>query len=416
MKKEIEIKAKAGKGAAAVLASARSETKNEALKAIAAKLISGTKHILSENKKDISAGKDKGLSEAFIERLTLNEKRIKDMAEGLSIVAGLNDPVGSIMDQWKRPNGLHIKKVRVPIGLIGIIYESRPNVTVDAAALCLKAGNAVILKGGSDAINSNKALASVIQEGLGEAGLPDCSVSLIESTDRAAVKELLNQRKYIDCIIPRGGAGLIQTVVENSRIPVIETGVGNCHAYVEASADHDMAESIVINAKTQRPSVCNAIETLLVDEAVAEKFVPRIVKKLKDLGVEVRGCSKTMSLAPGVKPASEDDYFTEFLALILAVKVVSGIEEAVEHIAKYGSHHSETIITENKRKAAFFTSRLDSAAVYVNASTRFTDGFEFGFGSEIGISTQKLHARGPMGLAELTSYKYVIEGTGQIRK
>lgn len=407
------IKARA---AAVAMGLMSTKKKNEAIEAVAAEIERSRGNILSENNKDIEAGIKKGLSKALIERLTLNDKRIDSMIEGIKQVIALRDPVGEIIDEFKRPNGLKIKKVRVPLGVIAMIYESRPNVTVDAAVLCLKAGNCVILKGGSDAINSNKAISDAICKAAASKGLPDGAVSLIGTTDRDAVKELLSERKYIDCVIPRGGAGLINTVVETSSIPVIETGVGNCHAFVERTADLKMAEEIVLNAKVQRPSVCNAIETLLVDEGVAGDFLPRIAQKLKNAGVEMRGCKKTLSVLRDIKQATEDDWYAEYLDLILAIKIVSGTDEAIEHISRYGSRHSETIITKDKKEADKFTSSLDSAAVYVNASTRFTDGFEFGFGAEIGISTQKLHARGPMGLKELTSYKYVVRGNGQVRK
>ena len=407
------IKARAS---AARIAGLTPAEKNSALLEIAAQIDADRARILEANKKDLEAGGKKGLSKALIERLTLNDQRIASMIDGIKQVAGLPDPVGEVLDDITRPNGLRIQKVRVPIGVIAIIFESRPNVAVDASVLCLKAGNCVVLKGGSDAINSNSAITDAIRKALKTKGLPEDAISLVKSTDRETVKELLKQKRYIDCVIPRGGAGLINMVVENSSIPSIETGVGNCHAYVEKTADPKMASDIVFNAKVQRPSVCNAIETLLVDEAIAGSFLPEMAARLKDAGVELRGCKKTREILADIKEAAEDDWFAEYLDLILAVKIVSGIDEAIEHIQKYGSHHSETIITADQEKARQFTSALDSAAVYVNASTRFTDGCEFGMGAEIGISTQKLHARGPMGLKELTSYKYVIHGSGQIRK
>lgn len=407
------IKARAS---AARIAGLTPAEKNSALLEIAAQIDADRALILEANKKDLEAGGKKGLSKALIERLTLNDQRIASMIDGIKQVAGLPDPVGEVLDDITRPNGLRIQKVRVPIGVIAIIFESRPNVAVDASVLCLKAGNCVVLKGGSDAINSNSAITDAIRKALKTKGLPEDAISLVKSTDRETVKELLKQKRYIDCVIPRGGAGLINMVVENSSIPSIETGVGNCHAYVEKTADPKMASDIVFNAKVQRPSVCNAIETLLVDEAIAGSFLPEMAARLKDAGVELRGCKKTREILADIKEAAEDDWFAEYLDLILAVKIVSGIDEAIEHIQKYGSHHSETIITADQEKARQFTSALDSAAVYVNASTRFTDGCEFGMGAEIGISTQKLHARGPMGLKELTSYKYVIHGSGQIRK
>lgn len=416
MNKELDTKCSRARNASLKLAVAGTAVKNAALKAMAAALNKNRGVIIAENKKDIDAGTKKGLSTALIDRLTLTDKRIDSMIEGVLQIAELPDPVGEVIEEFSRPNGLKIKKVRVPLGTIAIIYESRPNVTVDAAALCLKAGNTVVLRGGSDAINSNLCISGIISSAAYSAGIPEGSIEFIETTDREAVVELMSKRRYIDCIIPRGGAGLIEMVVENSRIPVIETGVGNCHAYVEASADQKMAVDIVVNAKTQRPSVCNAIETLLVDEKIAQEFLPAVIKELKVRGVEIRGDEKAKKIVPDIKAAAEDDWYAEYLDLVIAVKIVSGADEAIDHITKYGSHHSETIITKDKEKAKQFTSRVDSAAVYVNASTRFTDGFEFGLGAEIGISTQKMHARGPMGLREITSYKYVIEGTGQIRK
>ncbi len=413
---EVIEKASAAKKAAMALSVMDTKTKNAALLAVASSLLSSSKALLEANKKDIEAARAKGLSKALIDRLSLSEARIKDMAEGLKKVAGLKDPVGEVICKWKRPNGLMIKKVRVPLGVIAIIYEARPNVTVDAAALCLKSGNCVVLRGGSDAVNSNIFLADLISKAASSCGIPDGAVGLINSTDRKAVEELLSLRQYIDCAIPRGGAGLIDMVVEKSRVPVIETGVGNCHAYVEESANQKMAREIVFNAKVQRPSVCNAIETLLVDEKIAAGFLPSMIERLKSAGVRIKGCSKTRRIDPSLEEASEEDWKTEYLDLILAVRVVAGIDEAIEHITQYSTGHSETIITRDRKKARLFTSKLDSAAVYVNASTRFTDGGEFGFGAEIGISTQKLHARGPMGLNELTSYKYVITGSGQVRK
>ena len=337
------------------------------------------------------------------------------MADGLNIVRGLPDPIGEVIGEWRRPNGLKIKKVRVPLGVIGIIYEARPNVTVDSAALCLKAGNAVILRGGSDAIKSNIELTRLIADAAYSAGIPEGAIQLIEETDRSSAEELMQAREYVDVLIPRGGQNLIRTVVQKSTVPVIETGEGNCHAYVEKSADLKMALDIVFNSKVSRPSVCNAIETLLVDEAIADQFLPLMKKRLDEGQVELRGCAKARRILPEIKLATEDDWRTEYLALILAVKVVSGVEEAIAHINKYGTRHSETIVTKDKEAMRKFGAEVDAAAVYTNASTRFTDGFEFGFGAEIGISTQKLHARGPMGLTELTSYKYVIEGNGQIR-
>ena len=412
---EVIEKAKAAKLASRKLALIPSKVKNYALERMAEALNKEAKAILYANSVDLEAAQKKDLSRSLIDRLSLDGQRIKGMIDGLYLVKNLADPIGETLAEWRRPSGLKIKKVRVPLGVIGIIYEARPNVTVDSTALCLKSGNAVVLRGGSDAINSNIMLTKVIREAAYNAGIPDGSIQLIEDTSRIAAEDLMGAREYLDVLIPRGGKGLIQTVVNKSKVPTIETGEGNCHAYVEKTADLKMAAEVVMNAKCQRPSVCNAIETLLVDEAVAEKFLPVVFKRLTDAGVELRGDQKVRAIDPSVKLATEEDWKTEFLSLILAVKIVSNVEEAVEHINKYGTKHSETIITKDKKAAQYFTDNVDAAAVYTNASTRFTDGGEFGFGAEIGISTQKLHARGPMGLAELTSYKYVIQGSGQIR-
>ncbi|MBU0629486.1 MAG: glutamate-5-semialdehyde dehydrogenase [Candidatus Margulisbacteria bacterium] len=403
------------KNASRKLAVTSENTKNYALAKMAEALAANAEYILKANSLDLEAGEKKNISTALLDRLALDGKRIKAMADGLNVVKGLPDPVGEVIGEWKRPNGLKIKKVRVPLGVIGIIYEARPNVTVDSAALCLKAGNAVILRGGSDAIRSNLELARIIAEAAYSAGIPDGAVQLIEDTERSSAEELMRAREYVDVLIPRGGKNLIQTVVQKSTVPVIETGEGNCHAYVEKTADLKIAVEIVNNAKVSRPSVCNAIETLLVDEAVAGKFLPMIKEKLDAAYVELRGCDKTRQIISGIKAATEEDWGTEYLGLVLAVKVVAGVEEAIAHINKYGTKHSETVISKDKEALRKFSAEVDAAAVYANASTRFTDGFEFGFGAEIGISTQKLHARGPMGLRELTSYKYVIEGNGQIR-
>lgn len=412
---EVVEKAKAAKSASLKLGSIPAKIKNAALDEMTKALDKNSKTILEANSIDLEAGEKKELSRALLDRLMLDGKRIHDMIDGLYIVKNLPDPVGEILSDWRRPNGLRIKKVRVPFGVIGIIYESRPNVTVDSAALCLKAGNAVVLRGGSDAINSNKALTRAIREAAYNAGIPDGAIQLIENTSHESAEELMALREYIDVLIPRGGKNLIQTVVKKSLIPTIETGEGNCHAYVEKSADLKMAVNIVYNAKVSRPSVCNAIETLLVDEAIADKFLPMVFSKLREAKVELRGDAKVLMIDQTVKPATEEDWSTEYLALILAVKIVKDVEEAVSHINKYGTRHSETIITKDKKASEYFSAYVDAAAVYTNASTRFTDGGEFGFGAEIGISTQKLHARGPMGLAELTSYKYIVSGTGQVR-
>ncbi len=416
MEKEIIAKAKAAKEAARKLAYTSTGVKNNALLAIAGELRKQSDYILKENARDVEAGKEKGLSKALIDRLLLTEERVEDMARGLETVSSLADPVGEVESMWTRPNGLQVGRIRVPMGVVGIIYEARPNVTVDAAGLCLKAGNAVVLRGGSEAINSNKAIARVIAAAAEAAGIPQGAVQLIENTDRAAVNVMLTLNEYLDVLIPRGGAGLIQTVVQNATVPVIETGVGNCHVYVDSEADPEMAEDIVINAKCQRPGVCNAIESMLVHKEIAEKFLPTALQKLKESGVEVRGCEKTRNIVPWVTPATEDDYAAEFLDLVIAVKVVESIDEAMDHIYRYGTGHSEAIITDSYHNGRRFQREVDAAAVYINASTRFTDGGMFGFGAEIGISTQKLHARGPMGLKELTTIKYIIFGEGQVRE
>ena len=413
---EVEQKCSQAASAARKLTTIPTEIKNKALLAMAQSLGEKAKAIIDANNVDVEAAGKKGLSRALIDRLSLDWNRIKGMIQGLETVAKFPDPVGETLAQWRRPNGLRIKKIRVPLGVIGIIYEARPNVTVDSAALCLKSGNAVILRGGSDAINSNIEIHKTISDAAYSAGIPVGAIQLIEDTSRETAQELMTMRKFVDVLIPRGGASLIKSVIENSNIPVIETGEGNCHAYVEKTADLKMASDIVFNAKVSRPSVCNAIETLLVDEAIADKFLPIALSRLERANVEIRGDEKTKRIYPAVKSATEDDWRTEFLALIIAVKVVSGIDEAIEHVTRYGTKHSETIVTKDKNSADKFLREIDAAAVYVNASTRFTDGFEFGFGAEIGISTQKLHARGPMGLAELTSYKYLVYGTGQIRE
>jgi glutamate-5-semialdehyde dehydrogenase len=412
---EVSQKGLAAKTASRQLALAATRVKNDALARMADALAGNARTILEANSLDLEAGDKKGLSRALLDRLALDGKRIEGMIEGLNAVKALPDPVGELLAEWKRPNGLKIRKVRVPLGVIGIIYEARPNVTVDSAALCLKSGNAVILRGGSDAIKSNIELARVISGAAREAGLPAGSIQLIEDTNRETAQELMAAREYVDVLIPRGGKNLIQTVSKEATIPVIETGEGNCHAYVEKSADLKMAAEIVYNAKVSRPSVCNAIETLLVDREAAAVFIPPLFAKLREAKVELRGDETVGKIDPAVKAATDDDWQTEFLSLILAVKVVSGVQEAIDHINKYGTRHSETIVTKDKKAAAKFQAEVDAAAVYVNASTRFTDGFVFGLGAEIGISTQKLHARGPMGLAELTSYKYLVEGSGQVR-
>ncbi len=390
------------------------ESKNKALLAVADALVSESSRIIDQNAIDLKNGEEKGMHPGLLDRLRLDESRIKGMAEGLRQVAFLPDPVGEVLETMERPNGLIIEKRRVPIGVIGIIYESRPNVTADAFGLCFKSGNAVILKGGSDAICSNMAITSVIREALAKEGILRETIQMIESTDREVAREFMKLREYVDLLIPRGGAGLIRSVVENSTIPVIETGTGNCHIYVDESADLEKAIPIIINAKTQRIGVCNACESLVVHEAVSKEFLPKLDQRLKKYAVEIRGDEKVQAVI-GCNPASEEDYGTEYLDYIISMKTVSSLEEAIAHINKYNTKHSEAIITENQEHAKKFLNEVDAACVYVNASTRFTDGFEFGFGAEIGISTQKLHARGPMGLRELTSYKYAITGNGQIR-
>ena len=408
--------ADAAKKAARKLAKTASGEKNRALNLIADKLIERQAEILEINEKDMEKGRENGLSRALLDRLKLTEERIEGMAKGLREVAAQDDPIGEVPKMWKRPNGLQIGKIRVPLGVIGIIYEARPNVTVDVAGLCLKSGNAVILRGGSNAFNSNKILTNIIQDGLNEAGLAKESVQLISTTDRKAVDVLFTLNDYLDVLIPRGGAGLIQKVVNESKVPVIETGVGNCHVYVNKDADLTKAKKIVFNAKYSRPAVCNAAESLLVDTEIAEEFLPEMARIFSENNVELRGCEKTKSIVPGIKEAVEEDYSTEYLDYIMAVKVVENYSEAVEHIYKYGTKHSEAIVTENYTTARKFLDEIDAAAVYVNASTRFTDGGQFGLGAETGISTQKLHARGPMGLKELTTIKYIIMGDGQIRE
>lgn len=411
----LEEMGKKAKEAARTLA-VMGEEKNDALKLIAKALIDNTDAILAANKIDVDNGRANGLTESIIDRLSLSKTRIEGMAQGVLDVAALPDPIGAVLSGSKRPNGLNITKVRVPIGVIGIIFEARPNVTSDAASLCLKSGNAVILRGGKEAINSNKCIADIMRSALEKSALDKNCIQLIEDTTRQSSVELMGLVDYLDLLIPRGGAGLIKAVVENAKVPVIETGVGNCHVFVDESADIDMAANIIYNAKTSRPSVCNAIETILVHKNIAEKAMPVIKARLDEKNVELRGCERTREiLGDSVIPAIEADWATEYLDYILAVKVVDNIDEAIAHITKYSSGHSECIVTENYKNANRFKSEVDAAAVYVNASTRFTDGGMFGLGAEIGISTQKIHARGPMGLNELTSMKFIIEGDGQIR-
>lgn len=391
------------------------EIKNKALVEVASALVKESAFLLEENQKDIRAGEEKGMHVGLIDRLRLTQDRIAQMAEGLRQVAELDDPIGELMEVIDRPNGLHIEKRRVPMGVIGIIYESRPNVTADAFALCFKSGNAVILKGGSDAIHSNKAITAVIRKALAGIGVTPDAIQLITATDRSVTQEFMRMKEYVDLLIPRGGAGLIKTVVENSIIPVIETGTGNCHIYVDEWADLKQAVPIIINAKTQRIGVCNACESLVIHEAVKEQLLPELAKALREHNVEIRGDEQIRQIIDCV-PATEEDYGIEYLDYIISMKTVSSIDEAIAHINRYSTRHSEAILTTNEENAQKFLNGVDAACVYVNASTRFTDGFEFGLGAEIGISTQKLHARGPMGLKELTSYKYIIKGKGHVRK
>ena len=412
----LETQGLAAKHAARVLAVAGTARKNAALEAIARAILARREAILAANAADLAAGKEAGLRPALLDRLALDEGRLNGIVEGVRQVAALPDPIGEVTKMGTRPNGLVIGRRRVPLGVIGIIYEARPNVTVDAAALCLKSGNAVILRGGKEAFRSNQAFVAVMRDALEESGLPRDCVALVTDTSRESARELMGLTEYLDVLIPRGGAGLIRSVVDNARVPVIETGVGICHVYVHEGADLDMAARIIFNAKTSRPSVCNAAECLLVDREIARDFLPMAWQLLQTKNVELRGCPEARAiLGDFVKPAAEADWDTEFGDYILAVKVVGGFDEAVDFIAAHGSGHSEAIVTENYTAAQRFLDTVDAAAVYVNASTRFTDGFEFGLGAEIGISTQKMHARGPMGLEELTSSKYVIYGTGQVR-
>lgn len=406
----------AARSAAREIAVLSPERKSEMILAIARGIKENAERIIAANQEDINKAKENGIREAMVDRLAITPKRIDDMVEGARQVAKLPDPIGTVLDEIIRPNKLVIRKVRVPLGVIGIIYESRPNVTLDAAVLCLKSGNATVLRGGKEAISSNIAIAEVMREAIAACGVDPNAVCLITDTSRDSAKQLMDLKGLIDVLIPRGGAGLIQSVVENARVPVIETGVGNCHLYIDEHADLDMAERVLVNAKCSRPSVCNAIETLLVHGKIAQDFLPRAKAALDKSSVEWRGCDITRGiLGDAVIPATDDDYATEYNDFIIAVRVVKSLDDAISHITKFGSMHSEAIITENKANAEKFLNEVDAAAVYVNASTRYTDGFEFGLGAEIGISTQKMHARGPMGLNELTSIKYVISGEGQIR-
>lgn len=412
----VKAKAQAAKQAAAKLAVTSTAVKNAALLAMAAALEAQQSEILAANERDMTAAAAKGMKSSILDRLKLTAERISGMADGLRQVAGLADPVGNVIDGKTLPNGLHITKIRVPLGVIGIIYEARPNVTADAAGLCLKSGNAVILKGGSEAMESNKTVAAILAQAAEGAGIPAGSIQFIDTSDRQAVQDLIHMNGLVDVVIPRGGAGLIQAVVRNASVPVIETGAGVCHTYVDKDADVEMAMKIAFNAKVQRPSVCNAMETLLVHKDIADKFLPMMLMMYNSSAVEICGDEAVQEYSGQVHPVTEEDWSTEYGDLRLSVKIVDSIEEAMAHIAKYGTGHSECIVTNNYQAAQLFQYTVDAAAVYVNASTRFTDGNEFGFGAEIGISTQKLHARGPMALPELTSTKYLINGNGQVRK
>ena len=404
------------KNATQKLISISTTTKNNALKAIADAIIDNADTIIKANKKDIDIARANGTREAMIDRLTLTTDRIKGISDGVLQVMALNDPIGEVINMTKRPNGLIIGKKRVPMGVIGIIYEARPNVTVDAAVLCLKTSNACILRGGKEAINSNTAIMKIMQEASYSAGIPEGTLNIIEDTSRETAIELMRMNEYIDMLIPRGGKGLIKSVVKNATVPVVETAAGNCHIYVDEYADFNMATEIVMNAKVQRPSVCNAAETLLIDRKIADEFVPVIFGKLQELNVEIRADEESIKIySDNIVLATEEDYYTEYNDYIISVKIVDGVCDAIEHINKYNTKHSEAIITDSYQHAQKFLNEVDAAAVYVNASTRFTDGFEFGFGAEIGISTQKMHARGPMGLEALTSIKYIVYGSGQIR-
>jgi glutamate-5-semialdehyde dehydrogenase len=416
IKEYVLKRANEAKEGARALARLSSKEKNNILQKMAEALKKKAKTLIAENQKDIQFAEKKGLSRALIDRLTLNEKRIDEMAKGLMEVTSLPDPVGEIIKMWKRPNGMTVGKMRVPIGTIGIIYESRPNVTVDATGLCLKAGNAVILRGGSEAINSNKAIVDILRNVAKKEALSEGAITFIDIPEREAVMEMLKLEGIVDLIIPRGGEGLIRTVTENSRIPVLKHYKGVCHVFVDRDADLIMAEEICFNAKVQRPGTCNAMETMLVDESVAGGFLPAMFKKFENAGVRLKGCPKTLSIYPNIVQVAEEDYYKEYLDLILNVRVVKDIDEAMEHISQYGSSHSDAIVTKNYDKAMRFLKEVDSSAVFVNASTRLNDGFQFGLGAEIGISTDKIHSRGPMGLEELTCTKFIVLGNGQLRE
>ncbi|MDU2197951.1 MAG: glutamate-5-semialdehyde dehydrogenase [Peptostreptococcaceae bacterium] len=412
---ELLLIGKSAKEASYDLGVLSTKEKDNALLLMAEELVRSKSEILDANKVDLENAKEKGISEALLDRLALSDERIEEMANGLREIVKLQDPVGEVISMWQRPNGIQIGQKRVPIGVIGIIYESRPNVTCDAAGLCLKTGNASILRGGSDAINSNKAIVKALNKGIEKSGLPINSVQLVEDTSRDVATEMMRLNEFIDVLIPRGGAGLIQSVVKNATVPVIETGTGNCHIYVDETADFEMAKDIVINAKTSRPGVCNAAEKLIVNENIAKDFLPIVINALRERNVLVKGDEKVEDIINDIEKVNDDEWGLEYLDYIIAIKLVKNVDEAINHINKYGTGHSECIVTESYKNSQNFLQRVDAAAVYVNASTRFTDGGEFGLGAEIGISTQKLHARGPMGLKELTTIKYIIYGNGQIR-
>ncbi len=416
MKEKILAKAKEAEEASRFIAKASTDSKNKIIIRMADYIKRKKDELIEANKVDISNAEKKGLSKALIDRLTLNEKRISEMVKGLEEVVALPDPVGEITKMWLRPNGMQVGRMRVPIGVIGVIYEARPNVTVDVTGLCLKAGNAVVLRGGSEAINSNVSLVKILKEALKDGGMHEGVVTYIDIPHREAVLEMIKLEGIIDLIIPRGGEGLIRTVTENSRIPVLKHYKGVCHVFVDREADLKMAEEICFNAKLQRPATCNAMETMLVDEGIAKKFLPKMLKRFEEAGVEIRACEKTKLIYPKVKDVAEEDFYKEYLDLVLNVKVVKDIDEAMQHIAKYGSAHSDAIVTKNYDKAMRFLKEVDSSAVFVNASTRLNDGYQFGLGAEIGISTDKIHARGPMGLEELTCTKFIVFGNGQLRQ
>ncbi|MDY6011640.1 glutamate-5-semialdehyde dehydrogenase [Clostridium sp.] len=412
---ELIRKGKNAKEASYILANLTTTDKDRALESMAKNLLENADNIIEENKKDLKKAVENGTSKAMLDRLSLDKSRIEGMADGLMQIINLQDPVGEVIGMWNRPNGLQIGQKRVPIGVIGIIYEARPNVTCDAAGLCLKSGNAVILRGGKEAINSNIAIIKALRQGLKEANITEDAVQLVEDTSREVATEMMKLNDYIDVLIPRGGAGLIKAVVNNATVPVIETGTGNCHIYIDSECDFEMAKNIVVNAKTSRPAVCNAAESLVIHEGVAEELLPILAQALRDKDVVLRGDKKAREIVKDMEEATGEDFYKEYLDYIMSVKVVKDIDEAIAHINKYNTGHSEAIVTKNYENSQKFLQRVDAAAVYVNASTRFTDGAEFGLGAEIGISTQKLHARGPMGLKELTTIKYIIFGNGQIR-